>query len=249
MKKTVAAAAAAMVLLCACGQKPIEDGEYVPAQTEIQVENVQPAEETTTVKYSSRYMNMSIALPDGWGYEIIQSGVSEEEPDITEEPEPFGICFWPEESPETEFRLLYTPDGIGLCGTGITSEDISLDSGLEAVRNSEEYEGGMEWVMYIFDNVPGTYSLEYLLSAEAAEKYGPALEKMLESVKLGDGIMSRASAEKLAAEEFGREYENAIGRFDFILGVWDVSFYDSDYNIIGCLRVDQDGNISKTPGQ
>ncbi len=250
MKKSMIAAAAAIALLCACGQSPAQDQyeEHIPAQTEIPAESVLSAEETTTVKYSSRYMNMSIELPDGWGYEIIQSGISEEEPDLTMELEPFGIRFWPEESPEAEFKLFYNPDGIGLCGTGITSESVSFDSGLSALKNTETYQSGEKWVLYIFDNVPGTYSLEYMLPSNMAEEYEPKLDKILESVKLGTEVMGERRATDLAAGELDGEYENVIGQFDFILGVWEIRFYDADYTQLESLYVNQDGNISKTPG-
>lgn len=69
-------------------------------------------------------VRFSLSLPETWDYEIRNVTTSEMTTD--------AIVFWNIAYPEDTFTLVYAPVP-GICGTGVTSEKITLtDSGLNA---------------------------------------------------------------------------------------------------------------------
>lgn len=251
--KRIVLMAASLLFLCACGS-----GETLssPVLTEIPAGAVQTQtagtkradEVLTTVKYTSRYMNMSFALPGGWEYEIVQSGVSEEEPEPADSLEPFGVRFWPGEDPDSMFELFYHHGAAVPSGADAAASDVSFENGLTAARYTERTEDGGERTLYVFGNVPGVYTLEYCLPVASAERFEPELEEILDSLKLGKGVMSAAKAEKLASAQLKNGYAYADGQFDFISGEWTISFRGGDHALLDVICVGPDENAFKNAG-
>lgn len=78
-------------------------------------------------------VQFSLSLPETWDYEIRNltfAGTTTTD----------AIIFWNIAYPEDTFTLIYAPVP-GICGTGVTSEEITLpDSNLNGWKNTEIYQ-------------------------------------------------------------------------------------------------------------
>ena len=178
--------------------------------------------ENIDVSYTSNHCNMSVSLPEGWEYEIY------EDPALTDESclltgEPFGISFWPSDRPEMVTRLRYNPNRLGICGTGVTFEDITFSSGLTATKCTEGYQDGSHWCLIIFSDTPGSYSAEFNVNGSWKEYEQEVLE-ILDTAELGKGMISESEAIAAAEKECTAEHDGARADFDYITGKWTVEF-------------------------
>ena len=86
-------------------------------------------------------VQFSLSLPETWDYEIRSVTISETAAD--------AIVFWNIAYPEDTFTLVYAPVP-GICGTGVTSEEITLpDNGLSGWKNTEIYQTEQKYWIYI----------------------------------------------------------------------------------------------------
>lgn len=86
-------------------------------------------------------VRFSLSLPETWDYEIRNVTTSEMTTD--------AIVFWNIAYPEDTFTLVYAPVP-GICGTGVTSEKITLpDSGLNGWKHTEIYQTEQKYWIYI----------------------------------------------------------------------------------------------------
>ena len=84
-------------------------------------------------------VQFSLSLPETWNYEI--RSIDETTTD--------AIVFWNITYPEDTFTLIYAPVP-GICGTGVTSEEITLpDSGLNGWKHTEIYQTEQKYWIYI----------------------------------------------------------------------------------------------------
>ena len=103
-------------VLTACGHPvatlPLEGGE--PA--------VSPAPEPWEItgqlaEYTGGHVDMALTIPDGWTWETL------------EEDGQAGLRFRKTEDPAVDFRLTCWTVGYGICGTGVTTEELTLSGG------------------------------------------------------------------------------------------------------------------------
>lgn len=99
------------------------------------------------VQYSYKNIQMSISLPKKWDFFIHKQREATKQKEGSSD---FGIDFWPEERPELKLYLYYQWETIGLCGTGVTIEPITLNKKLSATAYYEEIEDNF-WYMIVFD--------------------------------------------------------------------------------------------------
>lgn len=202
---------------------------------ETESSNPEQQEETKTVEYSYQYTNMKLNLPVDWEHDIL-AGTMEESANN------FGIQFWPKAQPSMTIRLLYHVDGIGLCGTGVTFEDILLENGLTATKCTEGI-GDDHWFFLIYQDVPGAYAAECYASKSMWTKYENAVMSILESAEIGKNILSEAEAIEAAKEERTMSYDTTRAYFDYTAGVWEIHFRTA--NNAGedqIVRIDAQGN-------
>lgn len=124
MKKFLAfiLALACALSLMACGKKNNDDKpDPDPAP------NPQPT--VTTAEFTHGYVDMALDLPEGWSWEQ----VSDNGTDKTE-----GIRFYKTDDPTVSYTLLCWTGGYGICGTGVTSEEITLANGMKVWQHTEE---------------------------------------------------------------------------------------------------------------
>lgn len=141
----------------------------------------EPAESTVVCEAEDRYL--SVSLPDTWEYRI----KSEEDMEKEGGPEACAIDFWPEAFPEAVFEMGYWQQ-FGMCGTGVTIEEIMLPGGLTGYRYSEEIENTL-WMTIIFEQqdnskADGLYVIMASPELSVWEQIEPEFEAILDSVEI-----------------------------------------------------------------
>lgn len=250
MKKRLSVALSALLLtlfFSGCAQTPAETGLGGSKQgTEngvIQEGNLEQQKNTITVEYSYQYTNMRLKLPLSWEYDILAGAGDEEIAGGSKSADYFGIQFWPQAEPSMAFRLYYHVNGIGLCGTGVTFEDISFENGLTATKCTESIDDGF-WFFLIYHDVPGSYAVECSSSKGQWSEYENAVMSILESLEIGTGILSETEAIEIAKAKCSISYDTVRAHFDYINGVWEIRF--SATNIAGgnqTIWIDAQGEI------
>lgn len=183
---------------------------------------------TTTVEYSYQYANMKLELPAGWEYEIMPGAGENDETGTVDGPaKHFGIRFWPQAQPLMTINLHYRVDGIGLCATGVTFEDVSFANGLTATKCTEGIEDEF-WFLLIYHDVPGTYTVECVPSKDLWSNYENAIMSILESVEIGKNILSETEAIEIAKAGCNVSYDTVRAYFDYASGVWKICFSTND---------------------
>jgi len=228
-----------------------EDAEFeeiTPAPAPEQEENTQtpapekedepaPEADFQVFEYSFEFTNMSVTLPAGWSCKTVPAGsgspcepCDETVDDAEAQPEPygeFGLVFWPEESPETYFTLMYKEMGFGVCGTELTEEIITLNSEKTAVVGT--FHGFSHWSFVSFPDTPGTYVLEYWSAGDTRsndtvwDTHQDQITEIVNSIRVGEGMKGRSEIVAIAAELCGKEPE-ARTDFDHYNGIWTVTF-------------------------
>ena len=145
MKKFLAfiLALACALSLMACGKKNNDDKpDPDPAPD--------PQPTVTTAEFTHGYVDMKLELPEGWSWEQ----VSDNGTDKTE-----GIRFYKTADTAVSYTLLCWTGGYGICGTGVTSEEITLANGMKVWQHTEENteKGTMVMADIFFEDVPGSY--------------------------------------------------------------------------------------------
>ncbi len=154
MKKTILLSLAAMLALSVTGCGASEESQSATAPTgpidPVIAESLAPTECPETGPADDLAISIgneavcdlgsvqfSLSLPETWDYEIRSVTVYETVTD--------AIVFWNIAYPEDTFTLAYAPM-LGICGTGVTSEEITLPYGnlsgwkyTETLKTDEKY--------------------------------------------------------------------------------------------------------------
>lgn len=234
MKKCLSVALAALllvVLFTACAKTPAETGGNgdAPDMENSAAPSGKPERpgNTAIAEYSYQYTNMRLELPEDWEYEILP-GTGDVAFGADDRPaDTFGIQFWPKAEPSMSVNLRYYAGGIGLCGTGVTFEELSFKNGLTATKCTEGL-GDDFWVFLIYHDVPGAYALECITSKELWSAYENIVMSILENAELGRGILSETEAIEIAKTEYTGSYESVRADFDHTEGAWQIRFSTND---------------------
>ena len=106
----------------------------------------QPALTGETASYTSGYVDMALTIPEGWQWESVQDKSMNTE----------GIRFRKTDDKAVSFELLCWRGGYGICGTGVTSEELTLSGGQMVWQHTEENNGNL-WLNLSFEKTPGDY--------------------------------------------------------------------------------------------
>jgi len=214
MKKllSILLALACVMTLAACGKKN-DDHTTDPTPTP----DPQPA--VTTAEYTHGYVDMMLELPEGWSWENAgDNGTNKTE----------GIRFYKTDDPTVSYTLLCWTGGYGICGTGVTSEEITLANGMKVWQHTEEdtEKGTMGMADIFFEDVPGSYvaSPSETMTTEVWNANRDALLGILGTVQLGRNSLSRQAAINAAAAQHTGEYDQVYATYDVTSGAWTVSF-------------------------
>lgn len=128
-------------------------------------------------------VQFSLSLPETWDYEIRY--ITFENVTTTQE-----IVFWNIAYPDDTFTLVYAPMP-GICGTGVTSKEITLpDSNLSGWKYTEIYQTEQKYWIYITLSNPdiplqgNTLQLKATLPLTAWDALEADFNRILETVRL-----------------------------------------------------------------
>lgn len=153
-------------------------------QTEVS-DALEPATQSgIKAEFSHDEIYIALELPSGWKYEIVEY-------DETQEQQECGIIFWTEEHEDLRYELFYH-SFYGICGTGVTIEELQLENGTDIWRYSENIQGTL-WCNIKFEydsdendeNDRGSYVLDYSGDEKLVMEYEDELQEILETVIVG----------------------------------------------------------------
>ena len=175
------------------------------------VDSVDPLTQPEFVRFGRGYANISLTIPHGWEYETGAWADSGE----------FGVVFWPSGRSEGKIRVLYYGDRFGVCGTFLEQEDITL-GGYDAWKGT--YDGHKVWDLISLKGTPGHYVIETEGAGQWWNEYGDEAMGILNTLVVGDGIISEAEAIAIAKEKATVEYNQTWASYDSETGLWTVTF-------------------------
>lgn len=216
MKKLLAfiLALACALSLMACGKKNNDTPDPTPAPD--------PKPAVTTAEFTHGYVDMALQLPEGWSWETVSDNGS----DKTE-----GIRFYKTADTAVSYTLLCWTGGYGICGTGVTSEELTLANGMKVWQHTEEdtEKGTMVMADIFFEDAPGSYvaSPSDTMTTEVWNANRDELLSILGTVQLGRKSVSQQAAVDAAKAQYTGEYDQVYATYDVTSGAWTVRFSKS----------------------
>ena len=229
MKNTILASLLTLLLLAGCSNPNTSGSETSiptstsppPTSSEIMSE-ICLAPTIEFVQYEKDYANMAIYLSEDWLFET---------EDPSEDSPSFGINFWPKADPDFVARLHFYPDFFGICGTGVTFEELQLQNGLKATLCRERMQNDAFWAVIFFNDLPGSYNLQIETTYSLWETYRSELISILANADLAEGIISMSDAIRIAAEHIpDADPDSLTATFSYSDGTWGVE--NSDYFLV-----------------
>lgn len=199
----------------------------------VYLDGVNPLTKDTVVRHSEGYANISLTLPHDWKYQLIYN----------ENENSFCIAVSPKSEAKGEIQI-WCNLSLGFCGTGLKEEKITL-AGRDAYRGT--YAGDPLWHYILFTDTPGDYVILNQGAELWWEEYENEAMKILNSVKPGEGIISKTEAERIAKAEAKIDYDTVDARFDCNDGIWTVLFHKK--NVLGGsleIKMTSEGKIIET---
>lgn len=166
---------------------PVQPRETASAPTEPEAENERTAEAADPASPDGP-QSVSLAVPDGpalsltlpadWDFELRPYDAAADNPKA-------AIDFWPSADPALRFRFGWW-NGFGMCGTGVTIEELTLSDGRTAWQYTETHDGTV-WLTVVFADTAGEG--RYVIDASPTEaqwaQYADALRAILETAECG----------------------------------------------------------------
>lgn len=169
-------------------------------------------------EYTAGHVDMALTIPDGWAWETV------------EEDGQAGLRFRKTDDGAVSFRLTCWLDGYGICGTGVTTEELALSGGQMVWQYTEGGQGTV-WVNIAFQGVPGSYVCmpddDGVMDSAAWDACRDEVLAILGTAQLGRGILTEQEAVELAKTKYDGDYDTAWGRYDVTTGCWAVTFSQS----------------------
>lgn len=183
MKRFFLTSVVIAVILTGCQTGKQDDGNILRLSSEETQTETQSETETESIvraEFSRENIFISLELPSEWEYKIVDSNG-----DNTEQ---CGIIFGPAENEDLRYELYYH-SFYGICGTGVTIEELQLENGKKIHRYSETIENEL-WRNIVFEydrgeDERGSYVLAYFGDVELIEQYEEKLDAILETVVVG----------------------------------------------------------------
>lgn len=175
----------------------------------------QPAVTGETAEYTSGYVDIALTIPEGWQWELVQDKAEGTE----------GIRFWKTEDKSLDFKLIYWRNGYGLCGTDLTSEELTLSSGQMVWQHTEVTDGSL-WLNLYFESVPGDYVCAPTgdMTQETWDACRDEVLAILSTARFGREAMTEQEATDIAKAQYDGEYDMTYGRYNVHNGSWTVTF-------------------------
>ena len=178
----------------------------------------EPALTGETAEYTSGYVDIALTIPEGWQWESVQDKSMNTE----------GIRFWKTGDKAVSFELLCWRGGYGICGTGVTSEEITLSNGQKIWQHTEENTDSL-WLNLYFESTPGDYvcAPTGTLTKETWDSCRDEVLAILNTAQFGGrDAMTEQAAIDTAKAQYDGPYDEVYGRYDIKTGVWTVTFVE-----------------------
>lgn len=212
-----ALALTAMVTLSGCTVKP--SGSDPTGN--IDAPDPIPAVNGETASYTSGYVDMALTIPEGWQWESVQDKSMNTE----------GIRFWKTGDKALDFQLLCWRSGYGICGTGVTTEELTLSGGQQVWQYTEETYGSV-WVDIAFVGTPGNYvcmpAANGTMDKAAWDSCRDEVLAILGTAQFGRDAMTQQAAIAAAQHYYDVQDAMADARYDVNSGSWTVTFRMGD---------------------
>ncbi len=162
---------------------PVQPAETEAAPAEPDEETgasgaTEAADAPQRVEYAQDGVSMSLALPADWDFELRPYDAAADNPKA-------AIDFWPSADPALRFRFGWW-NGFGMCGTGVTIEELTLSDGRTAWQYTETHDGTV-WLTVAFADTAGEG--RYVIDASPTEaqwaQYADAFYSILETAACG----------------------------------------------------------------
>lgn len=207
-------ALAAVITLSGCTVAPSDSD---PAG-HIDTPDPTPAVTGETAEYTSGYVDMALTIPEGWQWESVQDKSMSTE----------GIRFWKTDDKALDFKLLCWRNGYGICGTGVTSEELTLSGGQMVWQHTETESDGL-WLGLYFENVPGDYVCQPtggIMDKAVWDSCRDEVLAILGTAQFGRNAMTEQEAIDVAKTQYDGPYDETYGRYDIKTDVWSVTFVE-----------------------
>ncbi|MBR2724250.1 MAG: hypothetical protein IKB72_02280, partial [Ruminococcus sp.] len=191
---------------------------------------VKTANNWKDVKIAEENANIFLSLPEDWEY--TETG---NEPDS--ETNRSGISFYHSSDPENNITIEFT-DAFGVCGTGLRTEDIRINSYNASMGI---YDSCPTFSYIVFENTPGFYIIYNNADAVWWQKYEDDVRAIFSTLRIAEGIVFREEALTIAKEKAKGEYKQAYNEYSIKDGVWTFTFEAE--KTAQSITVDKDGNI------
>ena len=191
-----------------------EAGVKIEKESDITVfvDDVDPLTQPELVRVDhGYYANILLTIPHGWEYET----------ELWTDSADFSVSFWPAGRPEGKIRVRYYGIGFGVCGVGLESEKIRLGN-YEARKGT--FDNHKVWDFIKLIGTPGCYVIENEDAGQWWDEYGDEAMGILNTLAVGDGIISEAKAIAIAKERAAVEYDQTWTSYDSENGLWTVTF-------------------------
>ena len=177
----------------------------------------QPVITGETATYTSGYVDMALTIPEGWQWESVQDKSMSTE----------GIRFRKTGDKAVSFELLCWRNGYGICGTGVTSEELTLSGGQKVWQHTEENDGSL-WLNLYFENTPGDYvcAPTGTMTKETWDSCRDEVLAILNTAQFGRDAITEQAAIDTAKTQYDGPYDETYGRYDIKTGVWTVTFVE-----------------------
>ena len=201
------------------------------ADVTVYVDGINPLTQPKLAWHGRGFANISLTIPHGWEYEIEDYADTDE----------FCIAFWPAGTTEGKIKAWYC-NRFGVCGTGLKEKKITLGK-YEALKGT--YDGKEVWDFICLIGTPGTYVIWNEGADPWWDVYGDEAMEILNTLVVGDDIISEAEAIAIAKQEATVEYNQIMASYDSENGFWKVMLYqESDDPMVGIAGGDQTVTIT-----
>lgn len=191
----------------------------------------EPAVTGESAEYTSGYVDMAMIIPEGWQWESVQ------DKELSTE----GIRFWKTGDKAVSFELLCWRGGYGICGTGVTSEEITLSNGQKIWQHTEENTDSL-WLNLYFESTPGDYvcAPTGTLTKETWDSCRDEVLAILGTAQFGRDAMTQQAAIAASQHFYDGPYDETYARYDVKTGSWTVTFV-KDQQPLASIDINHDG--------
>ena len=174
------------------------------------INGVNPHTQPSIVREGGQFSNIALTVPFDWEYKTVRGENSID----------YCIEFWPKGQTDGKLQVWYY-DAFGVCGTGLKEEKITV-AGYEA--NKGTYDNKKLWDFISLIGMPGKYVIMNQGAEVWWDEYGVEAMEILESMKVAEGMITRAQAIEIAEKNVTVKYDQTRANFDTEKGLWTVSF-------------------------